>query len=218
MNKNPVPEYDFYLFDADGTLFDTTEMIVRCFRNTAKVYHLPEPSREAIVGHVGMTLRRQMECYFGTLTDETFLQYRETHMAYQLEIYRDHLQLCPGVAEAVKCLYERGKKCAVVTSRMLHTLSIYLKETGIYGYFDVLITPESTQRHKPDPQPAEAAMAQLRATPERTLFVGDATYDIECGCGAGTATAFVNWSHNAVESLRCPPTWVISDMRDCCAW
>ena len=214
----PMKEYDYYLFDADGTLFDTTEMIVRCFRNTAKVNNLPAPDREEIVSRVGMTLRRQMEHYFGELSDETFNRYRETHMAYQLAIYREHLRLCPGVAESLVCLRERGKQCAVVTSRMLPTLTVYLKETGIFDYFSILITPENTQRHKPDPQPAVEALARLNGTPDQALFIGDSTFDIECGAGAGMATAFVGWSHNTRESLRCKPTWVFSDMRDVCAW
>ena len=218
MTDMPVREFDYYLFDADGTLFDTTDMIVRCFRNTAKVYNLPEPSREEIVGHVGMTLRKQMEQYFGELSDATFAAYRETHMAYQLEIYREHLRLCPGVAEALGCLREHGKKCAVVTSRMLHTLSIYLRETGIYDCFDVLITPECTDRHKPDPQPAQEALARLRGTPDRSLFIGDATFDIECGNHAGMATAFVSWSHNTPDSLVVKPTFMLADMTELCVW
>jgi pyrophosphatase PpaX len=218
MIDGPVREFDYYLFDADGTLFDTTEMIVRCFRNTARVHRLPEPSHEAIIGHVGMTLRKQMEYYFGTLTDAQFNELRETHMAFQLTIYKEHLKLCPGVGEALASLRRRGKKCAVVTSRMLPTLSTYLKETGISDAFDVLITPESTERHKPDPQPAREALSRLNGTPEQALFVGDATFDIECGNAAGTATAFVSWSRNAAESLHCSPDWIISDMRDLCVW
>ncbi len=218
MNPVPVKEYDFYLFDADGTLFDTIDLIIRCFQYTARVYRLPVPDREAIISHVGMTLRKQMEHYFGELNDELFSRYRDTHMAYQLEIYREHLQLCPGVAEALACLQTRGKSCAVVTSRMLPTLSIYLKETGIFDYFSVLITPECTNRHKPDPQPAHEAIARLQGTPDRTLLVGDSSYDIECGSAAGVATAFVTWSYNPIASLREAPTCYISDMRELCAW
>ncbi|MBN1575557.1 MAG: HAD-IA family hydrolase [Chitinispirillaceae bacterium] len=218
MNSARVREYDYYLFDADGTLFDTTDMIVRCFKNTAKVYGLPQPDREAILRHVGLTLRKQMECYFGELSDEAFNRYRDTHMAYQLEIYREHLRLCPGVAEALHCLHERGKRCAVVTSRMLHTLSIYLKETGIDEYFSALITPECTSRHKPDPQPVREAIARLGGAVERALVVGDSTYDIECGSRAGADTAFVLWSCNPAESLGATPTYFFSDMRDLCVW
>jgi pyrophosphatase PpaX len=211
-----IKEYDFYLFDADGTLFDTTDMIVRCFDNTARVHGLPQPGREAVLRYVGLTLRKQMERYFGVLTDELFDRYRETHMTYQLQIYREHLVLCPGVAEALRILRERGKKCAVVTSRMMQTLSIYLKETGIDRYFGALITPESTQRHKPDPQPVMVALAQLGGAVDRAIMVGDSSFDIECGCRAGCDTAFVSWSTTPVASLGAAPTWCIGDMRELC--
>lgn len=218
MKPDRVKEYDYYLFDADGTLFDTTEMIIRCFENTAKVHGLPQPGRREIISHVGMTLRKQMESYFGELPDALYDRYRDTHMTYQLEIFRDYLRLCPGVAEALQCLHERGKQCAVVTSRMLETLALYLKETGIDGYFSVLVTPECTIRHKPDPQPAQEALARLNGAPERALLIGDSNYDIECGQRAGLATAFVTWSHNPVTILHSTPTYLFSDMRDLCVW
>ena len=101
---------------------------------------------------------------------------------------------------------------------MMETLSIYLKETGIINYFDVLITPECTERHKPDPQPAIEALSRLNGVPERALFIGDSSFDVDCGGGAGMATAFVAWSHNAAETFNRKPTWIISDMLDLCVW
>ncbi len=218
MDEGTIKEYDGYLFDADGTLFDTTDLIVRCFQNTARLFGLPFPGRELIVSHIGLTLRDQMETYFGKLPDELYAKYRDAHMAYQLEIYRDHLRLFPGVANALGCLRERGKRCAVVTSRLLYTLTIYLEETNILRCFDVLITPECTQRHKPDPQPALEALRRLGTEAGRSLFIGDASYDIECGAAAGTDTAFVTWSHNPAGSLRKRPTYIFSDMADLCVW
>ncbi len=218
MKKNSVKEYDYYLFDADGTLFDTTEMIVRCFENTAKVHGLSVPDRKTIVSHVGLPLRDQMEYYFGKLPDDLYKIYRHTHMSYQLEIFRDYLRLCPGVAEALQKLNERGKQCAVVTSRMLDTLTLYLRETGIERYFSVLITPECTSRHKPDPQPVLEALTRLNGSSGSALMVGDSNYDIECGNRAGVATAFVTWSLNSPSSLQSTPTYFFSDMRDLCVW
>ena len=193
-------------------------MIVQCFRNTSRVYGLPLPDREGIVGNIGMTLRKQMECYFGKLSDDLFNEYRKTHMAFQLKIYREHLQLCPGVTDALQFLHERRKPCAVVTSRMPETLTVYLRETGIYHYFSALITPQSTARHKPDPEPVLEALKRLDGVPEQTLFTGDSAFDIECGNRAGVATAFVTWSHNPVELLSQTPDYYFSDMRDLSVW
>jgi pyrophosphatase PpaX len=139
-------------------------------------------------------------------------------MAYQLQIYRDHLKLCPGVAEALECLQGRKKGCAVVTSRMPETLTVYLRETGILGFFNELITPRSTERHKPDPEPALEALRRMGGTPGRTLFIGDSLFDMECGSRAGTSTAFVEWSHNKAEALGMTPDYILSDMRDICGW
>lgn len=213
-----IPEYTYYLFDADGTLFDTTEMIVRCFRRTAAVHHLPVPSRADIIGGVGMPLRAQMESYFGALTDEQFAAYSDTHMTYQMEIYKDHLTLCPGVAEALRCLKDSGKRCAVVTSRRLPSLSLYLSETGIIDFFDLLITPEMTDTHKPEPGPALEALRRLKGQPGETLFIGDSPYDMECGRSAGCATAFVTWSHTDPVGLPHAPDHILDDMTELCRW
>lgn len=218
MRNGKVKEFDYYLFDADGTLFDTTEMIVRCFHTTARVFGLPLPAPEDIIGRVGLPLRKQMECYFGELSDERFQEYRKIHMAYQLEIYRDHLRLCPGVAEALQCLHEHKKACAVVTSRMPETLTVYLREMKILEFFSELITPRATERHKPEPEPALEALRRLGGKPDRAVFIGDSLYDMECGRRAGTATAFVEWSHNKAGSLGMTPDFLLADMRDICAW
>lgn len=216
--KYLIKEYWYYLFDADGTLFDTTAMIVDCFRNTAKTFELPVPDEKEIISNIGMTLRMQMEQYFGKLSDMRFADYRAAHMAHQLAIYRDYLYLCPGVEETLHYLNEKGKSCAVVTSRMPQTLTVYLKETGIYNYFSVLVTPEDTGKHKPEPEPALEALRRLGAQPEQALFIGDSSFDIECGNRAGIDTAFVTWSRNDTDTFPVKPTWYIDDMRDCCSW
>ncbi len=208
--------YSCYLFDADGTLFDTTELICQCYFNTARVAGMAELKRERVLSTIGMTLRDQMEIHFGPLTEEQFRYLREIHMDYQLSIYKKYLKLCCGVHESLKYLTERGRRCVVVTSRMRSTLDIYLKETGIFSFFEHFITPELTLRHKPDPQPALKALELLRCEPEESLFIGDSTFDIECGHSAGTATAFVRWSLNKPDTLRISPTYYLDDMRDLC--
>ena len=209
-------DYNYYLFDADGTLFDTTELICQCFRNTARVAGKEFPGTEKVLRHIGMTLYDQMQIYFGPLTQDEYEELRKVHMDYQLSIYKEYLRLCKGVAEALQHLKSKGKKCAVVTSRLRSSLEIYLLETGILPNFDLLITPESTKSHKPSSEPALKALELLGGTPEEALFIGDSTYDIECGFAAGTDTAFVSWSHNEKSSLNVEPTYYLQDMRDLC--
>jgi pyrophosphatase PpaX len=209
-----VKEYNWYLFDADGTLFDTTKLICACFMNTAKVAEGRELEISSVLSNIGMTLRDQMEVHFGRLTDEEFGRRRKIHMDYQMSIYKEHLRAFEGIADGLKKLVSAGKHCAVVTSRMMPSIQIFLEHTSLAGYFDFCITPELTKKHKPHPEPVLKALELMNATPDKTLFVGDATFDIECGYSAGIDTAFVGWSCNALSSLVVKPTWVINYMSE----
>jgi pyrophosphatase PpaX len=207
-------DYTYYLFDADGTLIDTTELIWQCFENTARMTGHGPIGRETTIKHIGMTLRDQMTINFGILDDEAYDRYRTIHMDYQMSVYREYLKLFPGVSETLDKLKKNGKKLAIVTSRFRNSLDVYLRETGIFGFFDAIISPESTKYHKPHPEPAIKAMEELKAKKPETLFIGDATFDIECGVGAGIDTAFVKWSVNDVDSLKKAPTWFINTMSE----
>jgi len=208
--------YDCYLFDADGTLFETTELIYRCFVYSLKKHANREIPREEIIAGIGLTLRKQFEHHIGPLSDEQFDLIQADHMHYQMGIYRDYLAPCPGVPEAIKKLHASGKKLAIVTSRKITSLACFLRETGIYDYFSVIVTPDETDQHKPHPAPALKALELLKAAPEAALFVGDAPFDIECGQRAHIETALVAWSHNKAGQLSLTPTYVIDSMLDLC--
>ncbi|RLG28889.1 hypothetical protein DRN98_09000 [Methanosarcinales archaeon] len=209
-----MKQYKAYLFDGDGTLYDTAEMIYQCFAYSCKKFGNVNVTRDAVFGNIGIPLRPQLEHFLGPLSDEKAAEVMQTHMAYQLTIYKDYLTLFPGVAETLQQLKKNGKKLSVVTSRKIQTLSLYLETTGIKVLFDTLITPESTREHKPEPEPAFAALKALGCAPSEALFVGDSVYDIACGAEAGTDTAFVGWSHIPVSSVPIQPTYIINKMSE----
>ena len=209
-------DYLYYLFDADGTLFDTTELICDCFKHSAVVAGKSGLDTSTIISNIGMTLRKQMDLHFGPLTDEQFEVLRKSHMEYQRAQYHKYLKLCPGVMEALNCLKDNGKRCAVVTSRFKESLGLYLQKTGIIDMFEFFVTPETTQNHKPHPEPALKALELLSGNSREAVFIGDSRFDIECGAGAGTDTAFVNWSLSGISPLDVQPTYYLNDMRDLC--
>jgi pyrophosphatase PpaX len=212
-----MKEYSFYLFDADGTLIDTTELIYRCFVHTCKIFGDMDVSRSNVVKNIGLTLRKQMEVYFGPLTEEQFAVRAAEHMKYQLSIYPQYLRVFPTVVKGLEMLRACGKHCAVVTSRRRETLDLYLRKTGIIDYFEVFVTPENTKKHKPDPEPALAALGLLGSGDTNdAVLVGDSEYDIECGRKAGIDTAFVMWSHNDPATFPSRPTYCISDLTQLC--
>jgi len=207
-----MKRYPAYLFDADGTLIDTAELIYQCFRFTCKKFADMEISREMALKYTGLPLRKHMEAYLGPLDDEAFRVRAEAHMDYQMAIYRDHLKAFPGVREALVALRERGARMAVVTSRRIPTLSLFLKETGLYGFFSAFVTPESTPRHKPAPDPALEALRLLGIPAQDALFVGDSEWDMACGKAAGLDTAIVPWAPSDRAHWSAAPTYVLADI------
>jgi len=206
--------YDNYLFDADGTLFETTELIYRCFVYSLDKYADQQFSRDEIIAGIGLPLRKQFESHMGPITDQQFNVMQADHMNYQMGIYKEHLGPCPGAPEAIAELHSSGKKLAIVTSRKIISLSCFLRETGIFDYFKVIVTPDETKNHKPHPEPALKALELLNAAPEKTLFIGDAPFDIECGHSAGIDTALVSWSHNKADSMSVKPHYIIDSLLD----
>jgi pyrophosphatase PpaX len=212
-----MKKYSYYLFDADGTLFDTTELIYKCFLYTLKKFKGPKKTKQEIIQNIGLTLRGQLETYFGVLTDERYNQISKEHMKYQLSIYKKYLKLFPNVSDTIKILSKNGCFLGVVSSRRKDTLDLYLKETGIYNFFNVIVSPEDTIKHKPEPEPIIKAISLLGAKDKSTvLYIGDSEYDIECGFRAGIDTAFVKWSKNNYNEFSFKPTYILENIFELC--
>lgn len=215
--KPTMKQYTSFLFDADGTIIDTIGLIVRCFEHTCSLFGgITVPARE-IEKNVGLTLRKQMEIYLGPVTDELFEAMLKEHMDFQLRHYPEYLRVFPGVVEGLAALKKNGKRLAVVTSRRRSSLELYLKETGIFHFFEAFVTLEDTLRHKPEPEPALEALRLLAASKDEALFIGDSRFDIECAANAGIDSVFVNWSCNTPSEMTVRPTFCIDDLRQLCA-
>ena len=206
-----MKEFETYLFDLDGTLIDTRQMIITCFRDTFEKFGGPvSVSDEEINRLIGIPYRKQINHFFGTVDDGLYGKIRREHMKHQLEIFRDKLRLCPGVAETVPELARRGKKLGIVTSRTLESGGPFLEWFGLRPLFPVVVTPDHTAKHKPQPEPVLEAMRLLNSHPEETLFIGDAVFDMQAGRAAGTAVCFTAWS--PADPGNPPPDYTVSDM------
>ena len=206
-------KYNNYLFDLDGTLIDTTEMIYQCFVNTLNVFEIEGYTRENIISKIGKPLRWQMEIFFGSMSDKEYQEILDVLLKYQFKIYRNYLKLFSGVSEVLRILKDNGKKLGIVTSRKRVSAQMFSEEMGIYKYFDVFITPEDTKNHKPDKEPILEAI-HLLGGDTNSVFVGDAVFDIQSGYSAGIDTVFVRLSHTDIKNLKINPTFIINDMKD----
>lgn len=208
-------EYDAYLFDADGTLIDSKELIQQSFRHALEHMGVEHPGRSLIDGTIGLPMARQIRMVMGDGRDDAF--YKESMRVYNefmTEHYPDYLGAFPGVKDGLAALKERGKRLAVVTSRRRPGLERFLGHLDLLRFFELLVTPESTSSHKPDPEPALFASASLGVEPGGCVFIGDAVFDIQCGSAAGMDTALVRWGGMDPADWPVQPTWVAAEFHE----
>jgi len=202
------------LFDLDGTLLDTNELIFDSFNRT-------------IIECVGVTLdRAEVVNFFGRPLKESFgnqFGHDNPKIDEYIKYYRDlneknHDNMCSafeGVKELLTELKNANIKIGIVTSKRGELARRGMEIAGIIDFMDVIISPESTELHKPNPEPAIEACRILGVDPTEALMVGDASYDILCGNRAGCRSVAVSYSFIELETLKeAKPHYIIDKPLD----
>lgn len=198
------------LFDLDGTLIDTNELIFQSFEYALDTVLHTSVSRDLLTFTFGKPLQQIMQELGGPQAEPL----RQAFVDYTLA-HEDQIALFPGAEEALRQLKALGIGTALVTSRLYRGAKRDLDLFQLADYFDVFVTPESTQYHKPHPEPAQKALAALQLAPEQTIFVGDSGHDLQCGKAAGCKTAVVRYSlFNTEELLLHKPDYLLNSLLD----
>ena len=204
----PKRRFDTYLFDLDGTLLDSIDLIFRCYRHAART-HLGElPPDKVWLDGLGTPLREQFSAVTSDsdLIEEMVVTYREYHHLH----HDTSVTLYPGVERALDGLSERGATLGVVTSKLRAGAERGLRLTGLIEHFPVLVAADDVKRPKPDPEPVEAALVRAGADRTNTIFIGDSPHDMAAGRAAGVATAAVLWGPFSVDELSASsPTFLL---------
>ncbi|WP_249871292.1 pyrophosphatase PpaX [Oceanobacillus saliphilus] len=198
------------LFDLDGTLIDTNELIRASFQHTFNHYNLTFTPEE-ILEFNGPPLIETFKRIDSKRADRMIATYRE----HNLSEHDNYVTAFPEVVETVMQLQEHHLKLGIVTTKMSPTVHMGLKLTGLDSFFSTIIALEDVTHAKPHPEPVLKAMLALNADPQTTLMVGDNYHDIESGKNAGIQTAGVAWSQKGKERLmEYNPTYMLEQMTD----
>ena len=197
-----------YLFDLDGTLIDSVELILRSYRHTIQTHLGSVPPDELWLAGMGTPLRKQL----GEFSDDPdvveamLVTYRE----YNNQHHDDMVAVFPGALEAVRTLSSRGVKLAVVTSKARSGAQRGLRIGGFGDLFPVLVGVDDVERPKPDPAPVLHAIEQLGVEPSETVFIGDSAHDLAAGRAAGVSTGAALWGpiEREVLELHEPDYWL----------
>lgn len=201
------------LFDLDGTVVDTIPHILASFRHATAEVLGEALSDEVLLHHVGVPLARQMRYFTDdeAQADALLLSYR----AFNHRTHDDMARLYPNTLSALTAVHGAGLPMGIVTSksRVMAERAIALFDLG--HFFQVVVTADDTESHKPDPLPVRYAAQLLGMDPARLVYVGDSPADIACGKGAGSATVGAAWGVASTERLAAAePDAIIADIGD----
>jgi pyrophosphatase PpaX len=192
-----APVYKAVVFDLDGTVVDSVELILVSFQHAIREVLGRELSREEAIAWVGMPLREQMERFSPEHADELVEVYREFN-------HREHdrmLTLYEGIEDLLYDLRKESVKVGLVTSKSRFTTQMAFDLTGIDAYFDATVCAGEASGNKPEPDPILACLEQVRVEPAEAAYVGDSPSDIQAALAAKVVAIAVTWGVFTEERL-----------------
>ncbi len=199
-----------YLFDLDGTLLDSIELILTSFHHTSRIHLGKELSDEYWLAGVGTPLRTQLSHVADSEAElDAMLQ---TYRAFNLENHDKMAKAYPGVVEVVQKLHKEGAPMALVTSKLSTGATRGLRLLDLQDELAVRVCADDVENGKPHPEPVLKALAALDSKPEEAVFIGDSDHDIHAGRAAGVTTVAVTWGPFGREKLQAagPGQWIDS--------
>jgi phosphoglycolate phosphatase len=191
--------FDLIAFDWDGTLFDSTALIVRSIQDACRDLGVPVPDDERAAYVIGLGLHEALKHAVPGLPEARYPElgqrYRHHYFAKQHEI-----TLFDGTLAMLNDLKARQHWLGVATGKTRRGLDEALASTELRGLFDASRTADETFS-KPHPRMLQELMAEFGATPERTLMIGDTTHDLQLAENAGTAAVAVSFGAHEHEAF-----------------
>lgn len=201
------------IFDFDGTLADTHELIVRTNQEAMKAMQYPVRDEEAIRKTIGLPLEEGIKTLFPELPDEALPEWCATYRRV-FDILKTQIvpALFPHVKETLEWIYAQGCVLTVASSRHSSSLNAFLKDMGIAHCFKYVLGADNVSKAKPDPEPVLQTLRDLGYSPEDALVVGDMPVDILMGSRAGAATVGVTYGNsNRPELTEAGADYVLDD-------
>ncbi|HDR8049597.1 pyrophosphatase PpaX [Bacillus cereus] len=199
------------LFDLDGTLINTNELIISSFLHTLNTYYPNQYKREDVLPFIGPSLHDTFSKIDESKVEEMITSYRKFNHDHHDELVEEY----ETVYETVRELKKQGYKVGIVTTKARQTVEMGLQLSKLDEFFDVVVTIDDVEHVKPHPEPLQKAFELLDAKPEEALMVGDNHHDIVGGQNAGTKTAAVSWTLKGRAYLEAyKPDFMLDKMSD----
>lgn len=201
------------LFDLDGTLINTNEIILESFSFTFKT-HFPslKMSRKKLMTFIGPTLQETFRQY--TKDPFKIQEMIDSYRTYYINNEFDSFEIYPGVIPTLKKLCTKGYNLGIVTSKLKEAALPSFNHYNLQKYFSVFVSLDDVNKPKPNREPVDIAISRFDNV-NGTILIGDNIGDILAGKNAGIYSAGVAWSlKGSAHLMTANPDFMLSDMKD----
>lgn len=206
-----MKQYTTFLFDFDGTLLDSNHHVIHCFQQAFREVRGIELPEKTITATFGIPLAQALVDLDPEHADELLHVYRKHSDAIGLSLLKE----IDGARDTLQSLHDAGCINAIVTSKKEENARTQMAHIGISDLIDILVGPEKTTAHKPDPAPVLYTLDALGVSADDCLMIGDSPNDILCGKNAHVDTAGVRFTAVDLDSLLATqPTYMISHLSE----
>lgn len=206
--KSPIR---LVVLDFDGTIGDTQQLIISTMQKTIEHLHLPPRTAEQCKKMIGLPLKQtftNMIAMSDEMGDKCVTTYRRI---FDENNSPGAVPVFPHVLETIKTLKENGLTITIASSRSTPSLMQFIHDMHLGEEVSLVLSCDNITHPKPHPEAVVKTLQHTGFTPEETIVVGDAPYDILMGRNAGCRTVGVSYGNGSVEELKAAGADIIID-------
>ena len=180
------------LYDNDGTLVDTHDLILASMRHATGTVLGKEFPEEELMAGVGTPLAAQM-LVFAQGDEEVCDELLRVYRTHNHALHDQAVRLFPDVLEGLRDLHGAGIRMGVVTAKLHPLAQRGLQIVGAWDYLDCLVGPDDCPKAKPAPDSVVMGADLLGCAPHECIYLGDSPFDMQAGIAAGCVTVAALW-------------------------
>lgn len=190
------------IFDFDGTIADTSSLIIATLRSTIEDMGLPNKEEGDLKSMIGIRLE-DMPSYLWPGKEVEKNLFVNTYRKLFVENKKKYPVNCfNGVKGMLRLLHDQGYNMAIATSRSVESLRNFLQDLGLEDCFQMLVGGENVKSGKPSPEAVNLILEKMNWKAGETMVVGDMAVDILMGKGAGCMTCGVTYGNGTIEDFE----------------
>lgn len=189
------------VIDLDGTLLHTAPDLAEAGRRMMLELGLPPVPEATVRTYIGNGVSRLIKRILTGSMDgepdaELFARARPVYEKHYAEVVSLNSRPFPDVVEGLNELKKAGYRLACITNKAEKFTTPLLKDTGLFDYFELILSGDSLPKRKPDPLPLLHACEKFGIVPDRMLLIGDSLNDTQAARAAGCHVFCVPYGYN----------------------